>query len=222
MRFIIECDGVVLDIADAWYAAHCETAKAVGWSWLDRGRFWRLIRKEGRNANVLPMSKPVKLAEYQAKFAERIESDQTIGEFTAQDEAREVAAALSQYGEIRFITTSANVDARSRALERLGVNTSGEVVAPMNADVRRRPGEFKLLASGDKRTLVVASSDDLVRSAGEAELVTVGVSCGACNAPRLHQGGADVVYAGLDELVESLSTGAHDLIRAGLLPAPLG
>lgn len=222
MRFIIEVDGAVMDVEAAWYCAHCDVARAVGWSWLDSARFWRLIRKEGRGANVLPASKPHKLAEYQARFAERIESDEIIALFDMLEGAVEDLAELTRFGTLHFITTGRNVAARRKTFAKDRSILPTIEIAALDPDVRRRPGELKALARGDRRTLVVGAGDDVMRAAREAEILAVGVSCGPCIAGRLHQGGADVVYGGLDELVESLLNGAHDLIRAGLLPPRLG
>jgi phosphoglycolate phosphatase-like HAD superfamily hydrolase len=91
----------------------------------------------------------------------------------------------------------------------------------LDPDPRRRPAELKILAKASPRTIVVSASDALVRSAGSAELITVGISSGNCTGPRLHQAGASVVYKELAELVESLQTGARDLVQAGLLPRSL-
>lgn len=211
-----------MDLEAAWYRAHREVAQAVGWSRLDQARFWRLIRKEGRSANVLPACKPLKLADYQTRFAERVESDEIITLLEPYEGVTDSLAALTRYGTLHFVTGGKNASARRKALESTGLaGTSNEIVA-LDPNVRRRPGELKTLAAGDPRTLVVSAADDLIRAAGEAELFTVGIACGACVAARLHQGGADVVYGSLDQLVDSLAQGGQDLIRAGLLPAPLG
>ena len=68
---------------------------------------------------------------------------------------------------------------------------------------------------------MAAANDALIRAAGEADLFALGMTCGASGARRLFQAGAALVYRDLDQLVESLQTGAADMIEAGLLPAPL-
>ena len=92
----------------------------------------------------------------------------------------------------------------------------------LSDDPRRRGAELRALSEGDPRTLVIAADESIIRAAGNAELFSVGVASGSCVPARLHQAGADIVLTDLAELADSLATGAQDLIRAGLLPLPLG
>ena len=92
----------------------------------------------------------------------------------------------------------------------------------LDPDPRKRPGELRTLASGDKRSLVAAASDTVIRSAGEAGILAVGIRRGSCSADRLYRAGADIVYKDLEELRIAILEGSEDLIRAGLLPPGLG
>jgi phosphoglycolate phosphatase-like HAD superfamily hydrolase len=94
-------------------------------------------------------------------------------------------------------------------------------VNALDLDPRRRPAQLKSLAGSDAVTIVVGSTDVMLRSASAAELFLVGISSGPCIAARLHQAGATVVYLTLGILLDSLCFGATDLIRAGLRPLPL-
>ena len=222
MRFIIEFDGVVFDVAEAWYAAHAAATQAVGWSRLEQATFWRLIRTKGREADVLPGAKPIKLTEYWAKFDEQLETGDGLAKSVSQEGINETLSLLGRHGSIVLLTLGDNQAARRGLLERNGLARFFQQFERLDADPRRRPAELRVLAAGDPRTIVVAASDALIRSAGSAELVSVGVSSGGCNATRLHQAGAGLVYKDLSELADSLTTGGHDLVRAGLLPRPLG
>lgn len=86
------------------------------------------------------------------------------------------------------------------------------------ADPRRRPAELRVLAAGERRVVVAAASDALIRAAREAGFFALGISNGPCSTARLQQAGADVVYKSLEELADSIETGGADLIRAGLPP----
>jgi phosphoglycolate phosphatase-like HAD superfamily hydrolase len=110
------------------------------------------------------------------------------------------------------------MEARQKFLVRHGLARFFKQFEKLDPDPRRRPAELKLLAKARPRTVVVGTSDVLVRSAGSAELVTVGISTGSCTGLRRHQAGASIVYKELAELGQSLQTGARDLVQAGLLP----
>ena len=96
LRFIIEFDGVVFDVAEAWYATHAAATQAVGWSRLDQPTLWRLIRTKGRKADVLPGAKPVKLNEYWAKFDEQLEIDDILAKSVPQEGIGETLSTLAR------------------------------------------------------------------------------------------------------------------------------
>lgn len=220
MRFLIEVDGVILDQRPMFCALHKVVAAQVGWSHLSDATFWRTLRK-GDSAAMLPAAPPAKLEEYAQLFCRRAEDDESIAGLVLQDGAGDAMASLSRAGSVVHITLGSNHAARAGVLTR-AFKAKGRIdVRPLSADVRKRPGELKSLTGADNRSMVVASSDGLIRAARDAEVFTVGISAGVCSAARLHRAGADVVYTGLQELAESVSQGASDLVRAGLLPAPL-
>lgn len=221
MRFLLEFDGGMFDGGAAWYQAHVEVAAAVGWSKLDKKTFRRVLRKEGWAGDFLHGAAPPKLADYHKQFAERLESPEIIGLCRPWQGMAAMLAALSRYGSIRVITQGSNVAAREHALKRANLLDMADPVAMLNADPRRRGGELRILAENDERSIVAACSDSIIRAADAAELFTVGLSCGPCNAARLHQAGARIVYEDLKSLTDSLASGAADLVRAGMLPLSL-
>lgn len=221
MRFLIELDGAVLDVQSAWYTMHVAAAKEVGWSTLDRRSYWRELRKAGDQSVVLRGAKPAKVASYNRAFARLVESDAAIAAMRPHDSVEEVLHALGNFGECVAITLGLNDAGRRQHLDKIGLTPCFIRAERLSDDPRRRPGELKVLAEKEPRTLVVASTDALVRAGGAADFITVGVSCGGCVAERLHQAGASVVYRTLEGLLESVKAGAADLIQAGLLPAPL-
>ncbi len=222
MRFLIEFEGVLVDLAPVWYAAHVAVAGEVGWSALDQGMFWRLIRSQGRSAEVLRAAKPAKLSDYQVRFEQRIEADEALVACALHPEVAGALDRLSRLGECHMVTLGSNLAARREVLERRGLQGRFQRSEKLDPDPRRRPAELRVLAQGDSRTMLVAGTDALIRAGGGAELFTVGLSRGSCTAARLHQAGASVVYQDLAELEASLQTGGADLIRAGLLPPSLG
>lgn len=221
MRFLIEFDGPLADISALHFRTYHECAGAIGWSRIDQATYWRLIRTKGKQADVLPGAKPVKLAEYQTLFDERFESPASIAQLAVRADALAAIRRLQRYGSCHIVTLGTNLESRRAQLVQASATNLFAGVHGLPVDPRLRPRELKSVAEGDKRTIVIAGNDALLRSAREAELFGVGVSCGSCTPARLHQAGADIVYAGLSELADSLETGGADLVKAGLLPAPL-
>lgn len=221
MNFIVEIDGPVLDVAPAWYRAHREAAAKVGWAALDRPTFWRLTRKQGREANLLRGAKPVKIKAYHSDFDERLETDEIVATCEPQDEIDRVLASLASKGSIRLVTLGSNVEARRAILERHDLMRCVERFERLTDDPRKRPSELRILVAGEPRSLVVASSDSLMRAAGEVGVAMVGVPRGACSVDRLHRAGADVMFTDLDDAWAAIAEGSEELERAGLLPSPL-
>lgn len=221
VRFVVQLDGVVLDQAGAFYETHRRVAGEVGWSTLDQRTFWRMTRRDGREANFLRGAKPHKLATYAKRFGEVVEADEVVALLRPHDRACELMADLSGRGAIVGVTLGSNLAGRKEILEASQIARAFTEVHSLDPDPRRRPGQLRVLGEGDARTMVVASSDVLVRSSSTAELFTVGIASGDCSNERLHQAGATIVYRTLAELVQSLETGGQDLVRAGLLPPPL-
>lgn len=222
MRFIIEFDGIIADISATWHAAHQRAAKDVGWSRLDQATFWRLTRTKGREADLLPGAREAKLAEYYERFAEHIEGDELLAKASPQEDVAQHLRFLAGKGPCVLVSLGRNVAARAALVQKAGLRSFFAEVQGVSEDPRRRPAELKALAAAEPRTMVVAATDALIRSAGSAELFTVGIPLGSCTAKRLHAAGASIVYDDLAELVASLQSGGGDLVKAGLLPASLG
>jgi len=222
MKFIIEVEGPVFDIGPAWHKAHEDAATQVGWSRMDQARFWALVRSKGRDGDILPGARPIKVKEYQSRFDERIEAGDIIGLYAPHAGIVETLSVLSRFGACVFFCGGPNVKSRQYLLKTHELERFGSEVFPLDLDPRRRPGELRALAANDPRTVVATSTEGIIRAADAAELFTVGVLGGACSAPRLHRAGARVVYSTLGQLAESLRGGGRDLVQAGLLPAPLG
>jgi len=218
MRLILEFDGLLADVMPAMYAAHREAAASVGWSRLDEGTFRRLIRTKGREADVLPGAKQVKVDAYEQAFQARLEQDESIRSLDPQPGLDDDLRRLGRFGQVVLITLGRNLEARRAWLGEQRLSDGVEAFERLDEDPRRRPVELRVLADNDERAIVVATSDAVIRSADTAELFTVGVSSGPCSVKRLQQAGPRIVYKELAELAGSLKAGGADLVRAGLLP----
>jgi phosphoglycolate phosphatase-like HAD superfamily hydrolase len=218
VRLILEFDGPVFDVAPLYYDLHCAIAAELGWSQLDRNTYWRITRKHGRNANVLPGARPVKLEAYHTRFTERLETDGSLLAYEPHADIKRALTVFQSHGVCHLITVGSNPQARTRVLGRYELSGLFSEVVGLDAEPRRRPGELRALADGDPRTLVAAASGAIIRAAGAADLLAVGIACGAYGESRLYQAGAALIYRSLHDLAQSLISGAEDLIRAGLLP----
>ena len=222
VRFLIEFDGVLVDVFPVLHLVHERVATEVGWSRLDLATFRRLTRTKGSGGDVLPGAPQAKVRKYHTRFSELAETEELIGRYQPHAETARHLHALRQFGLCTMVTLGSNVGARRAVLERAGLLSVFSQAEALTPDPRRRPGELKALAAQDNRTIVAASTDALLRAASAAEVFTVGISNGTCTQRRLFQAGADVVYSDPGALSASVQSGARDLIRAGLLPPPLG
>lgn len=219
MHFLIELDGPILDIAVAHYAAYHDTAGEIGWSRVDQSTYWRLVRTKGRDADLLPGARELKTEQYHDAFPRHFESDANLAKLTARDGIREVLTAIRKHGTVAGVTLGTNLKAREMFLDRAGLSPLFADVVALSPIATGRAAELRNAATGARRAVVVAASDELVRAAANADLFCVGVSSGTCSKPRLHRASPGVVYTSLEGLQESLESGADDLITAGLLPA---
>ena len=222
MRFIIEFDGPIVDVLPVLFTAHEVVAEQVGWSRLDAPTFGRVTRAKDRGGEILPGAGDAKVVDYWRRFDEQIELDSVIATYEPHAGVAAILAGLTEHGICTLVTLGSNVAARKSNLQRYGLIRFFPQAERLSEDARRRPGELRMLAAGDERTVVVVASDSLVRACGEADLFCVGLLCGACGVSRLHQAGASVVLKGVGELLAELRAGCGELIRAGLLPPPLG
>ena len=222
MLILIEWDGVLTDVMAGYHRAHQAAAAKVGWSALDAIRFRAALRKQGMDAHVLPGAPPLKVKQYREAFVAALESDEVLRTTTLLDTAPLALRAMSRHSALAWVTLGGNMSARQDVVQRSPVAALFKPGTAMDNDPRRRPAQLRVLAGGEKRVIVAAASEPLIRAAGSAEIIAVGFSTGATSTARLQQAGADVVYGSLDELAVTLSRGAPDLVQAGLLPLPLG
>ena len=220
MRFIIEFDGPVIDLRPVHYQVYRDVAADVGWARIDEATYRRRTRARGREANILPGARPVKLATFHTRFDEQVEADVVVEQYQPHPDLEGVLATMARSGPCHLVTLGSNLEARRRVLERHDLARFFTRRTALHPDPRRRGGELLALSNRDPRTIVAASTDAIIRAAGHAALFAVGIASGMCAPERLHQAGADVVYSDLNQLAESLTSGAGDLIKAGLLPPP--
>ncbi len=222
MLILLEWDGVLAEVMAGYHRAHQQCAAKVGWSALDSARFRAAMRKQGPDAQVLPGAPLPKVKTYRELFVAALESDDVLRATPLHESAAVHLRAIARHATLICTTLGTNLAARQEVLQKGGIAGLCKQSVTLDPDPRRRPGQLRTLFGSEKRTLVAATSEPLLRAAGSADIIAVGFSSGAASSARLQQAGADIVYGGLDELAETLTCGAPDLVRAGLLPLPLG
>lgn len=224
LTFIIEADGVLLDIRPAYASAHQMAVRDVGWSVMAPDDFWRRVRSKGEQSIVLPGIPPLKLKRYQSAFDEWVENEASWKDVRVVENLNDIMRKVSRIGTCMVMSCGRNPELRCKLLtsQYQGPLPLGEVFA-LDSDPRKRSAGLRAKLSGvaEGRAVAVVSTDLCTRTAREIGLLTVGISSGSCSAARLTQAGAEIVYRRFSEFANSLSSGAADLIDAGLAPAAL-
>lgn len=219
---MMEWDGVLADVMAGYHRAHQKSAANVGWSALDSARFRAALRKQGLEAHVLPGAPPLKVKQYAADFTAALASDDLLLATPLHESVPVALRAIARHADLLWLSLGANLTARKQVLQKAGIDGLFKQSITLDPDPRRRPAQLRTLAGSEKRVIVAASSEPLLRASGSAEIIAVGFSTGASSSARLQQAGADIVYGDLEDLAETLTRGAPDLVQAGLLPLPLG
>lgn len=222
MQTILELDGLVFEIGEPLYRAHAAAAGELGWSKLDPGTFRRLLRTKGAAADFLRGAPHKKAEAYAERFAELARSGEILGSAPVREGISHALRRFRREGAVIGVTAGAALESWRASLETARLGAGFSELLPLAADPRRRSVELKALAGGDRRTLVVAATEVLCRSADAAGCVCVGIPLADATGPRLQRAGADLVVGGLDELAEMAGRGAPELVRAGLPPVAGG
>jgi len=218
----LEWDGVLTDVIAGYHRAHQSAAAKVGWSALDAVRFRAALRKQGMEAQVLPGAPPLKVKQYREAFTAALESNEVVSATTPLESVPIALRAMTRHAALVWVSLGTNAPARQEVIQRSTIAALFKSGTAIDPDPRKRPAQLRTIAGGEKRVVVAAASEPLIRAAGSAEMIAAGLTTGPTSSARLQQAGADVVYGKLDELAATLNRGAPDLVQAGLLPLPLG
>jgi len=219
MRLILECDGVVLDVQPAYWAAYSAVCREKGMPRLDPAAFWRGIRRRAPDGQLVPGARPAALRAFRGQFDERLESDEMLGRLAPLAEVKPALARLAESGECFLVSTGPNRAARQQAMDRHDLSIHFMRMKALSDNRGYRVDQLRVLAENDPRTVVAAAGDGLILTAEEAGLFAVGVASGPCTAARLTRAGARCTFASLSELADSIAAGGDELVAAGWTPA---
>lgn len=220
MKFILECDGVVLDVQPAYWAAYTAVCAELGAPRIDPAAFWRAIRKGAADGDLVRGVKPTRLRDFRRRFDERLEADEGIAAIEPHSDVGRALATLRQAGECVLVSTGPNRTARQKLLDAANLSVHFSRMKALSEDRGYRIDQLRVLSDGDPQTVVAAASETLILSAEDSELFAAGVASGTCTRPRLTRAGARVVFADLADLAECVAAGADELVSAGLAGKP--
>ncbi len=216
MRFIIDCEGPVLDVQPCHWAGYSAACAELGLARMDPASFWRAVRRGAGDGELVRGAKPAKLRDFRRSFDEHRESDECAGCMQPQPGAAAALGVLRRSGQCILVTLGANARARQAILDAADLSVHFSRMKALSADRGRRVDQLGVLSEGDRHTVVAAASESMILAAEEAGLFAVGVCCGAATAARLARAGARCNFADLAELAECLDRNGDDLVAAGL------
>ncbi len=216
LKFLIECDGVLLDSQPAFWEGYCSICAEMGLPKSAPDAYWRAVRRGDPDGELIQGAKPFKLRDYRQRFDEWIETDQAIAAMESHKCAAEAMSRLKDFGECVLVNLGTNREARQAKLDQEGLSIHFSRMKALSPDRGYRVDQLRALCENDPQTVVVAASEALVLIADEAGLFCVGLSCGGCTKARLRRIGARILFADLEALVACVVSGGDELREAGL------
>ncbi|MHC5109765.1 MAG: hypothetical protein ACYTHJ_07805 [Planctomycetota bacterium] len=218
MKFLIEFEGVLSDVGRMTYTAHSLAAESVGWSRLDQASFWRMLRTKGLDAPFLPGAKPMKLKNYQEAYIEALKSPKALSKISLVNDLGESIRKMERVGACSVVSLASEVETGNRLLGACQLPGVEFDVTPLDAEILARTEQLNSMVGSERRGVLVASTDTLLRTASGTDLFAVGVSFGTCSVKRLQQAGAALTFRHLDEFADCVASGGKELLEAGMLP----
>ncbi len=207
----------MLDLEPVYWSAYSAAAGALGLPRPDRATYWRLQRTGPDATAFLRGARPQQLREFVTRFAELLEADASWESAAVRDGLQGTLVSLRSGAELILVTLGSNRAVRQRVLDAGDLSVHFMRMSALGGAAARER-QLRELAGEARRVMVAVASEELVRAARDAELVTIGVSNGACVGQRLTRAGAGHVYPSLDALNDAIATSADELARAGLIP----
>ncbi|MCP4249543.1 MAG: HAD family hydrolase [bacterium] len=219
MKFILECDGVVLNPEPQYWAAYSVACEALGLPRLDRAAFWRAVRRGTREGQLVRGAKPAQLIEFGRRYSEALDSDAAVAAMAPLSDVAVGLTALGDHGPCYLVSTGPNRQKRQDVLDTHNLAIHFTRMKALSDDRGARTAQLTHLAENNPRCVAACASPSMILAAEAAGLFAVGVGSGACSTSRLTQAGARCVFADAGELADSVAAGARQLVEAGLVPA---
>jgi len=212
---LIELDGVLLDVRPRYQRLYKEIVGELGLAAISPDDYWRMVRMGEPVARILKTAKPRQVAAYERAWAERIEQDGLIEHDEPFENTIGNLRALRNIGARHLITMRANKEAANAAMSRDDLYSYFDRMRALSPVLGARVDQMNELLGEDRKRVVIAASDVVLRSARQADAFTVGIASGTCSPQLLRQGGADFLASSFDEFVDNLAPVSEELRRAG-------
>lgn len=216
MRFLIECDGAVLDAQQCYWDAYSTACEELGMPRTDPAGFWRAIRRGAGDQELVQAASGEKLRKFRVLFDSYVVSEKCVGKMNPQPNVKEALEVLRQSGECILIALPCNREVRQKLLDSFGLSEAFTRMKPLAEDRGRRVDQLRELAESDPQAIVAASTEALVIAGEDAGLFVAGIASGTCTRARLTRAGARVTFSDLADLAECLKRGCEELYDAGL------
>lgn len=215
MVILIELDGVLLDVRPRHYRLYKEIVGELGLPSIASDDYWRMVRLGEPVARILKTAKPRHVAAFEQAWSDRIEGDALLEGDEPFENTTANLRALSTQGVRHLITMRLNKDGANAALGRYDLYPYFDQMKALSPIRGTRIDQMNELFGENRKRIVVAASDVVLRCARETDAFTVGVASGTCAPRLLRQAGADFVAATFDEFVDNLAPVSPELRQAG-------
>ncbi|MFQ5490089.1 MAG: HAD family hydrolase [Phycisphaerae bacterium] len=219
MRFIIECDGPVLDVQPAHWAAYSTVCRELGLARIEPVDFWRAVRRGDPDGQLVRGAKPLKIREFRRRYDQCLETDEVIAHMQPHDGSGDALRKLAALAQCNLISPAANRQARQQRLDQHDLSIHFTRMKSLSTDRGYRIDQLRTLSEGDHQSLCVVSSASMILACEEADLFTVGVTTGPCSPARLTRTGARCTFASLADLADDLRARSPALSAAGFVAA---
>ncbi len=219
MQFLVELHGVILHIRDRYVQAHRRAQAALGLPRRNPDEFWRLFRKGAALEEIVRPTRSGQLKEYARLFDAAISDPDLAAEDTPHPDAAAHLSYLASLGTCHLIVWSeVDRDTTQALLDRHELWRFFRTLKRLSPDRSLRISQLTEQVAESEQTIILASSEALVRAAREAGAMVLGVAGGPATPQRLRRSGADLVFRDLAEATDALRAPMEDLIRAGYRP----
>lgn len=219
MRFIIECDGPVLDVQPAHWAAFSAACQELGLARTDASDFWRAVRRGDNDGQLIRGAKPLKIREFRRLYDQHLQSDEIIAAMQPHDDSTAALRSLANLAQCILIGPATNREARQRLLDGHDLSIHFTRMKSLSPDRGYRIDQLRTLAEGDRQTLCAVSSQSMILACEAADLFAVGIANGPCSHERLTRTGARCIFPTLADLAADLSARCPELTSAGFVTA---
>lgn len=214
MQIIIEIDGILINLRQAYWQAYQAAMKQIGLACADEGSFWRVIRRGDPISTVLQGGKLHHISAFESAFSTALVDPSYAKKLELHEDASQHFQNLKQLGTCHYVTQSAHADALSGMLTQVAGSGCDAAVTPLSdAEVN---AQFQSLVGSARPVIVLSAGERLLQVADALGYIPIGIASGACIAKRMPRFGAIATYRNASAFCEARTEGDPVLVRAGI------